>query len=576
MDNKVLCERALAWAAEDVDLEDAAQLRGWVSQGEMSALQACMAGPLPFGTAGLRGIIGPGSHAINRSVVRKASLGLARYLKKQVEGAQTRGVVVGRDVRNKSEVFAAEAAGVFLAEGFRVFFWEEPCPTPLVPFAVLQVGAAAGVMVTASHNPAAYNGYKIYGENGAQITPPHERGIAEEISHTGPAKDIAVEALGMAGERCTSLGASMKEAYLKKALELCIWKKPAPLKVAYTAMHGVGTPWVEALLQKAGYEAMHKVEPQCTPDATFPTVCSPNPEEPSALALAKQLAETCQAQLLLANDPDADRLAVGARNAQGKLHIFSGNELGVLLGHYLLTRKEWRRPLLLSTVVSSVLFRRMCEALGARHEETLTGFKWIANRALELRRQGAWEFVFGFEEAIGYGAGDAVYDKDGISMALLVLDMASFCAAQGTTLVGYLEQIFRRFGFYTSRQKNLNFAGGGAAEKMLALMEALRNNPPRKLGGLNVVSRSDYQRGFSMTGSESKQLELPPSNVLAFVLEQGHRILIRPSGTEPKIKIYMEWCEVLREGEPLERAAWRAEESLLCLEQDCLRQWVSP
>jgi phosphomannomutase len=338
-------------------------------------------------------------------------------------------------------------------------------------------------------------------------------------------------------------------------------------------MHGVGAPWVEALLREAGYEALLLVASQCTPDAAFPTVSSPNPEEPGALSLARKLVEESQAQLLLANDPDADRLAVGARDSGGKFRMFSGNEVGVMLGHYLLEQKKWTKPLLLSTVVSTSLFGRMCEALGARHEETLTGFKWIANRALELQQQGAWEFVFGFEEALGYGAGDAVRDKDGISMALLVADMASCCAAQGLTLVEYLERIFRRFGFYASRQKNLNFAGADAAQNMLALTDALRKNPPRRLGGLNVVSMSDW---LHVAGEKSRRLELPPANLLAFVLEQGHRILVRPSGTEPKVKIYMEWREPLRDTEPLEAAALRAHEGLLCLERDCLQQWVSP
>jgi len=576
MDDKALCERALAWAAEDADLADAAQLEAWVNQGDMEALRACMSGHLRFGTAGLRGVVGPGSQGMNTSVVRKASLGLARYLKKQVKDAQTRGIVLGRDVRKRSETFVMEAAGVFLAEGFHVFFWEEPCPTPLVPFALLQVKAAAGVMVTASHNPAAYNGYKVYWENGAQMIPPHEEGIAAEMLETGPAKEIRTKLPG--GERWTLLGTPMKEAYIKKALDLRLCKHPAPLKIAYTAMHGVGAPWVQTLLREAGYTSIHPLPSQCRPDTSFPTVSSPNPEEPQALSLATAFVEETQADLLLANDPDADRLAAGARDARGKFRLFSGNELGVMLGHYLLSQKPWQKPLLLSTVVSTSLLKRICEALGARHEETLTGFKWIANRALELN---ACEFVFGFEEAIGYGAGDVVRDKDGISMALLVADLASHCVARGMTLVDYLEQIFRRFGFYAFRQKTLHFSGVEAEQKRLALMNALRKNPPRRLGGLDVVSTSDYRAGVCMEtlcleGSESKRLGLPSAELLSFALERGHRVLVRPSGTEPKLKIYMEWCEPLQKTEALEKAALRAQESLCCLEEDCLRQWFSP
>jgi len=573
MDDTTLCERTRAWAEEDADAEDAAQLREWLSRGDMPALRACMLGHLQFGTAGLRGMVGPGSQGINRSTVRKASLGFARYLKQQVEEAPKRGIVVGRDVRRGSDTFAMEAASVFLAEGFRVFFWEEPCPTPLVPFAVLQLGAAGGVMVTASHNPPAYNGYKVYWENGAQLIPPHEEGVAREMRLAGPARDIGTASPQEAPGQWTSLGAPLKEAYVKAALELRPWKRPAPLKVVYTALHGVGAPLAETLLREAGFEALHLVAPQCTPDAAFPSVSSPNPEEPEALALAKTWVEKTQAHVLLANDPDADRLAVGARNAQGAFRMFSGNELGLMLGHYLLTQKPWTQPLLLSTVVSTSLMKRMCEALGARHEETLTGFKWIANRALELQKQNAWEFVFGFEEAIGYGAGHAVCDKDGLSMALLTMDLASFCAAQGMTLADYLEGIFRRFGFYASAQKTLSFSGSDAAQNMLAFTEALRKNSPQTLAGLKVVCMRDY---LQVDTSKDTQLKLPPSNVLAFALEEGHRVLIRPSGTEPKMKIYMEWREPLQEKEPMEKAALRAQEGLLRLEKDCLQQWVFP
>jgi len=613
VDDKTLLECALAWAREDVDAGDAQLLEAWAREGNISALRSCMAGPLRFGTAGLRGVVGPGSNAMNRSVIRKASLGLARYLKKQVEGAQGRGIVVGRDVRKLSDVLAMEAAGVFLAEGFNVFFWEEPCPTPLVPFALLRLGAAAGVMVTASHNPPAYNGYKAYWGNGAQMIPPHDEGIAQEMARTGPAKEIRCLFLSKAPQRpraargasggsegaigqwegavgvsegvseggpregyYTPLGEEMAGAYKEWALGLRLWGNGAPLKIAYTAMHGIGASWVEGLLREAGHREIYRVEAQCTPDAAFPTLPFPNPEEAGALDLAMELVEARQAGLLLANDPDADRLAVGARDARGRFRMFSGNELGVLLGYCLLKEKAWSKPLLLSTVVSTTLLRRMCEALGARYEETLTGFKWIANRALELEREEGCEFVFGFEEALGYCTGKAIRDKDGISTALLVADLASHCAAQGMTLWDYLEQIFRRFGFHASRQKSWTFSGGEAVQKMFAFMEGLRKAPPWKLGGHRVVSTCDYQTGRCVTGSETVRLGLPPSNLVAFILEQGHRVLVRPSGTEPKMKVYMEWCEPLRGAESLEEAALRAQEGLVGLEKDCLQKWFSP
>lgn len=554
MDASEVRRRAEEWKRADPDPVTVRELEALLASDAVAELADRFSGSLEFGTAGLRGILGAGPNRMNRAVVRRTTAGLARYLKAQVPDVAERGVVIGRDGRRLSTEFAEDAAAVLAAEGIPALIFPEVVPTPVTAFAALHLGAAASVMITASHNPPEYNGYKVYWGNGAQIIPPHDRGIAQAIDAVGPADAIPL----MAAEEATSkklrrvLGADIGAAYLNAILSLRRHPASAPdLRIVYTAMHGVGGAWVEEAFLEAGLVSLIKVKAQHEPDGTFPTVRFPNPEEPGAMDLALALAEAEKADLVLANDPDADRLAAGARDASGTMRMFTGNEIGVLLGHYVLTQTASMpsRPLVITTIVSSPQLIQIAKDLGVLHDETLTGFKWIANQALVRERQDGATFMFGYEEALGYTVGTVARDKDGIGAALVFADMAHWCKRRGVTAVGYLEEIHRRHGLYVAKQANFTFPGAEGAEVIARIMDGFRRSPPHTIGTLEVDQVLDYASGAR---------GLPASNVIAYELEGGSRVTLRPSGTEPKIKYYFDLKEQVGGDEPMDRARSRA------------------
>jgi phosphomannomutase len=552
-----LREQAEAWRKADPDPTTAEELGRVLAQENPEDLADRFAGNLEFGTAGLRGVLGAGPNRMNRAVVRRTSAGLARYLKAQVPDAASRGVVIGRDGRRMSAEFAEDTACVLAAEGIPALVFPGLVPTPLTAFATLRLGACAAVMVTASHNPPEYNGYKVYWGNGAQIVPPHDQGIAAAIERVEPANQVRL--LGPAEARAKGLWRdlpeSMGEEYLQALLGLRVYGKGADaLSIVYTAMHGVGGAWMERLMKAAGFSRFHPVAEQQRPDGTFPTVRFPNPEEPGAMDLSIAAAERHKADLVLANDPDADRLAVMARDPNGALRMFTGNEIGVLLGHYLLTQgPKHPRPHVATTIVSSVQLGQIARDLGVAFDEVLTGFKWIANRALEREHAEGTHFVFGYEEALGYTVGSVVRDKDGVSAALLFADLAAWCHSRGVTVPGYLEEIQRRHGLFVGSQRNFTFPGAEGAQTISRIMDGFRKQPPARVGPYAVQTVKDYKQGVQ---------GLPPSNVIALELEGGGRVTLRPSGTEPKIKYYFELKETPAGGEPLVQARARAETHL--------------
>ncbi|HSB61343.1 MAG TPA: phospho-sugar mutase, partial [Vicinamibacteria bacterium] len=428
----------------------------------------------------------------------------------------------------------------------------------------------------ASHNPPEYNGYKVYGGNGAQIIPPHDEGIAAAIEAAGPARDVPLMAAEEARRRGLrrEVAGDVGRAYLDAIGRLRPFRGGAgDLTLVTTALHGVGARWLRRALAQAGFRRVHEVAEQSEPDGRFPTVRFPNPEEPGAMDLAFALAERTRADLVLANDPDADRLAVAARDRAGALRSFSGDEVGVLLGHYLLTRAQPppERPLLIATVVSSALLGVIARDLGARHEETLTGFKWIANRALELERAEKATFVFGYEEALGYTAGTAVRDKDGIGSALVFADLAAWCASRGTTAWGYLEEIQRRHGLFVAGQRNFTFPGAQGVGTIRRILDGFRSAPPERIGGLEVTGVKDYRRRVACEGAVERPLALPSSNMIAYHLAGGSRVTLRPSGTEPKVKYYFELREEPAAEESMAAAAARGRARLGILAEDFLR-----
>jgi len=556
-----LLEEARIWAAQDPDPATKREVETLVEAGNLPELAERFGERLQFGTAGIRGLLGAGPARMNRLLVRRVTAGLARYLLEQVPDARERGVVVGRDARHGSVAFAAETTGVLAAAGLPVFLFEGDVSTPLCAFAVTRLGAAAGVMITASHNPPEYNGYKVYAENGAQIIPPADRSISLAIDEAGRGGEIPV--LDLEGAEEAGLVRPVPEEVPEEYLEGCLALRCHPeltpdLRVVYTPLHGVGGRWVKALFERAGFRDLYFVKEQAEPDPDFPTVRFPNPEEKGAMDLAAAEGERRHADLILANDPDADRLAVLVPAAGGKgFRALSGNEIGLLLAYYLLTEgKGGEGRLVMTTLVSSILLGRMAEALDVAYAETLTGFKWIANRAMELEQERGLRFVLGFEEALGYTVGDLVRDKDGVGTALVFAELALFCRARGGTVLGLLEEIYRRFGVVRGAQHSVTLPGREGMDQIGSIMQAFRKDPPSSVGGARVIARSDVQAGLRedpATG-ETTPLDLPSSNVLVYELEGGSRVLLRPSGTEPKIKYYFEVTVPFGKEESLEEA----------------------
>lgn len=550
-DLAALRDLATRWHAADPDPETAGQIAAMLEGGDEAGLKACFGAQLGFGTAGIRGTMGPGPNRMNLALVRQVTWGLAQYVVKTCGPGSL--VVVGRDGRRNSDVFTAEAARLLAHAGLRVRIYEGVVPTPVLAHAVTELGAHAGVMLTASHNPPADNGYKVYWGNGAQIVPPHDGGIADEIAALGGPWGVPTDL--DPGERIQPVPTAVDEAYQRKVLALRVHADTG-VKAVYTAMHGVGWAWMDRIAKAAGHTPLVPVAEQVEPDGAFPTVAFPNPEEPGALDLAKATAAASGAELIIAHDPDADRLAVCVPDGDGWRQL-TGNEVGILLADDLLAHGEAHdNRLVATTIVSTSLLGEVAKLHGAHLTETLTGFKWIANAAI------AWDgpFILGFEEALGYSAGPVVRDKDGVSAAMLFLDLASWCKARGVSLLDHLADLYRRTGFAASKQVSLKLPGAEGKARIAEIMDGLRASPPTTLAGATVHTVRDVQTGLATataTGA-TRDLGLPASNVLAFDLDDGGRILARPSGTEPKVKFYFEVKAPLAKGEPLAAAEARA------------------
>ncbi len=553
---------ALAWMADDPDPDTRAELERLLESGDAPALADRFAGSLQFGTAGLRGLLGAGPNRMNRKVVLRATAGLCAYVLETTPGAAERGVCIGFDGRRLSRELASDAAEVVCGMGLRVHAFESVVPTPVLAFACLETEAAAGIMVTASHNPPDYNGYKVYWENGAQIIPPHDDGIAAAIARVGPVPEIprASFAEAVRGGRATILGAATERRYLDGVRALAVHPElPRDLSIAYTALHGVGNRLATTALAEAGFASVASVAEQAEPDGRFPTVAFPNPEEKGAMDMVLALAKDESADLVLANDPDADRLAVAVRDRAGGYVQLTGNEVGCLLGHYLLDQgTPGGSRVVINTIVSSPMLGSIARAHGASWEQTLTGFKWIANRALAREREGA-RFVLGYEEALGYTVGALVRDKDGIGAAVVVADMAAWCKSRGRTLLDELEAAWRRYGMFLSRQISKVLPGTEGAQQIAAMMAKVRGAPVHELAGHRVQSVLDLGAGERRSGGEVRPSGLPKGDVIALELEGDHRVMLRPSGTEPKIKLYVDVRVDVREGEPIADARARGE-----------------
>jgi phosphomannomutase len=576
--------RAEQWIADDLDPETQDELRVLLSRlpadGDpghpaVADLADRFAGSLAFGTAGLRGVLGAGPNRMNRAVVVRTTWAVARELLASVVRAPSRPVVVGHDARRLSREFADDVARVLAGAGLRVCLFREPVPTPLVGFLVKRLDAAGGVVVTASHNPPEYNGYKVYWGNAAQIVPPTDAHIAAAIDRAPPARQVPRPPADVLRDRALLVDApaDAEREYLQAIRALAVHPAAGDrdFPIVYTPLHGVGNALVRSALAEAGFRDVVTVPEQEQPDGAFPTVAFPNPEEPGAMDLAFAHGARRSAALVLANDPDADRLAAAipdGGDGHRPYRQLTGNELGLLLGHYLLTERPSSRPrAVVATIVSSPMLGRIAADLGVHYEETLTGFKWIADRAIALEHAG-YEFVFGYEEALGYCVGGAVRDKDGISAGVLAAELTAVLRARGQTLADALAAIAERWGAFASAQANFTRPGAAGAAAIRAAMDALRASPPRRIGTADVLAVADYEAGIrrDLASGVETPLALPRSPVLTLELSGGQRVVVRPSGTEPKAKVYFDVCQGLRPGESAASAQVRAARSLHELE----------
>lgn len=544
--------RTREWIAGDPDPETRAELERLIADERWDELEERMAGTLEFGTAGLRGRVEGGSNRMNRAVVIRATYGVATWLLEDAPGH----VVVGRDARLSSEELMADTVGVLAAMGVPVRYFEGTTPTPIVAFAALESGARAAIVVTASHNPPWDNGYKVYDSNGAQIIPPVDGTIAAAIAAAPPAVDVPRIADPYDHDLVEPVDPSTRTRYLET-----IARRHAegrrPLTIVHTPLHGVGGAAVTAALVGAGHDVV-PVEQQFEPDGRFPTVEFPNPEEPGALDLALELAQKESADLVIANDPDTDRLAVAAPGPDGVYRPLSGNQIGVLLADHLLAPEGGEGKMVFNTVVSTPMLGSVAEHAGASYHRTLTGFKWIWNAALDLEAGGEGSYLFGFEEALGYCVDRVVRDKDGIAAALAFADLAAAAAERGALVDDVLAELYLRHGLWVSRQRSIVREGTAGADAIAAAMDRLAADPPETIAGHVVTNVVDYEQG-----AEDRPRWLPATSLVELGFDGGSRLLVRPSGTEPKLKIYADWVAQLEDP-----SAWRDQEAVLLAEAE--------
>ena len=504
---------------------------------------------LSFGTAGMRGVLGAGMNRMNKYNVRRATKGLAGYLKRNPEEAR-RGVVIAYDSRRFSAEFAKDTALVLCAEGVPVYLFDALRPVPVLSYAVRHLKAIAGVVITASHNPPQYNGYKVYGEDGAQVGPEAAEGITEVIRATkytdcrlmDEQEALKSGLLKIIGNR------EVDDDYIAQVKTLSInpellAREGAKLKIVYTPLHGSGNVPVRRLLKEIGLTNVSVVKEQEMPDPNFSTIKVPNPEDPGAYTLAFKLAEEVGATVIFATDPDCDRLGVAVKDGKGEWHLLTGNQIGCVMLHYILSSKQKAGTLpkdgaVVKSIVSTSLANRICERYGVAMFETLTGFKFIGEKIQQFMDRGDHTFLFGFEESYGFLSSTFVRDKDGVNASLLISEVACACMAEGITLYDRVQEIFREYGYYVEKVASTTLPGKDGLTKMKAIMAGLRADPPKELAGMKVTAVRDYLKGTRCAAGKEEPTGLPASDVLYYELENGCWVCIRPSGTEPKIKLY--------------------------------------
>jgi len=564
-------DKANIWLTGAYDEETKQAVRDMIENNPKELTEAFYR-DLEFGTGGLRGIMGAGSNRMNKYTVGMATQGFSNYLKINFPGKNQISVVIAHDSRNNSRNFAEVASNIFTANGIKVFLFDDLRPTPELSFAIRHLKCEGGIMITASHNPKEYNGYKAYWEDGGQLVSPHDKNVIAEVEKIGSIDEISFTGNPALVE---TIGEEVDKVYLEKvkALSLSpeVVERQKNLSIVYTPLHGTGIKLVPDSLKNFGFTNVHIVEQQAVPDGDFPTVVSPNPEEPAALELAIRKAKAINADLVMATDPDGDRVGIAVRNGDDFV-LLNGNQAASLLINYLLTKWSEKDKLtgnefIVKTIVTSELLFDLAKKYGVQHFDVLTGFKYIAD--IIKRFEGEKTFIGGGEESYGYLVGDFVRDKDAVISCSMIAETAAWAADKGTSMYEILKELYVEFGFYKEKLVSIVRKGKAGAEDIQKIMDDFRTHPPKMLGGSNVVCIKDYESSINhdLVTDAKEPIDLPKSNVLQFFTENGSKVSVRPSGTEPKIKFYFGIKSTLKNKEDFDKVSQILEaqiEDIIC------------
>lgn len=539
---KIIEERINSWLNGAYDEETKKEIKSLIDEKNEKELTDAFYRDLEFGTGGLRGIMGVGTNRMNKYTVGKATQGLANYiLKQKEENGENFKVAIGYDSRNNSDIFSKTAAEILSSNGIKVYLYDDIHPISLLSYAVRNLGCIAGIVVTASHNPKEYNGYKVYWKDGAQVIPPHDKNIIDEVLKVSP------EEVKMGdNSKVSFIGKDIEEKYMNDLMNYLvnpdIIKKHHDIKIVYTPIHGSGYKMVPMALRRAGFTNITTLETVQPPNGNFPTVESPNPENPEALKIAVDKAKEIGAELVLGTDPDCDRMGCALLDKNGNYIYLTGNQIGSIILNYLITnKKNIKNPFAVKTIVTTELARAIADSNNVKIFDVLTGFKWIAD-IIEREKDG--NYLFGFEESFGYCINGNVRDKDGVSSCLIFAEILAYCKDNSITLVDYLESVYEKYGYFYEETISITKKGADGAKAIEDMMTYYRNEIPKEISGVEVVNISDYEKKevYDNNGKKIKDITLPKSNVLQYTLKDNTKITIRPSGTEPKIKFYFEVC----------------------------------
>ena len=574
------CEaKAQAWLASSVyDAETQAEVRKMLENEDKTELIEGFYKNLEFGTGGLRGIMGVGTNRMNIYTVGAATQGLSNYLNKNFKDLEQISVVVGHDCRNNSRLFAEVSANIFAANGIKVYLFDDMRPTPEMSFAIRHLGCQSGIILTASHNPKEYNGYKAYWDDGAQVLAPHDKGIIDEVNKV-TAEDIKglCTTVDASNPLIQIIGKDVDDVYLEKIKGICIdpevIQRQKDLKIVYTPIHGTGMMLIPRSLKMWGFENVHTVPEQMIKDGNFPTVISPNPENAEALSMAIDLAKRIDADIVMASDPDADRVGMACKNSDGEWVLVNGNQTCMIFLYYIIKNriamgKMKGNEFVVKTIVTTELIKAIADKNNVEMLDCYTGFKWIA-REIRLR-EGVKQYIGGGEESYGFLAQDFVRDKDAVSACSLLAEICAWAKDQGKTLFDVLMDIYVEYGYTLNQTVNVVKPGKSGADEIKAMMQQFRQNPPTQLAGSLVVLVKDYQT-LKATDAEGRQVDLDfpeTSNVLQWYTADGSKISVRPSGTEPKIKFYMEIASEMGCPKCYERATASAMEKVEAIKKD--------